>query len=42
MKIFKNMHAYGALEKQQERERARERERERYLEISNPAHGEEF
>jgi hypothetical protein len=28
MKIIKKMHAYGALEKQQERERARERERE--------------
>ena len=28
MKIIKKMHAYGALEKQQERERARERERD--------------
>ena len=26
MKIIKKMHAYGALEKQQERERERERE----------------
>jgi hypothetical protein len=28
--------------KNNKRERERERERERYLEISNPAHGEEF
>jgi hypothetical protein len=28
--------------KNNKRERERERERDRYLEISNPAHGEEF